>query len=136
MFDVVFLGDRRLLEPGRLSKIVHARPPDKAERKGVLLTYLRKQPFATTKQQDEVADWCADKTDGWTQRFLWELTVEGARNCMMRSLQGTEVTPSLDDYKAAYETILRTRNFDEVRKWDEDIANFVSSHRQKIGFRS
>jgi len=126
--------DRRLLEPGRLSKIVHVRPPDKAERKGVLLTYLRKQPFATTKQRDEVADWCADETEGWTQRFLWELTVEGARNCMLRSLQGSEVTPSLDDYKAAYETILRTRNFDEVRKWDEDIANFVSSHRQKVGF--
>ena len=126
--------DRRLLEPGRLSKIVHVRPPDKVERKGVLLTYLRKQPFATTKQCEEVAEWCADNTEGWTQRFLWEMTVEGARNCMMRSLQGSEVTPALADYKAAYETILRTRNFEEVREWDERIGKFVSSHRRRIGF--
>ena len=126
--------DRRLLEPGRLSKIVHVRPPDKAERKGVLLTYLCKQPFATAKQRDEVADWCTQQTEGWTQRLLWELTVEGARNCMLRSLQGAEVTPSPEDYQAAHETILRTRNFDEVREWDEQIAKFVSSHRRKIGF--
>jgi AAA+ superfamily predicted ATPase len=126
--------DRRLLEPGRLSKIVHVRPPSAAERKGVVISYLVKQPFATTKQREEVANWCVEQTEGWTQRFLWELTVEGARNCMIRSLQGTEVTPALADYQAAFETILRTRNFDEVREWDERIANFVSSHRRKIGF--
>lgn len=126
--------DRRLLEPGRLSKIVHVRPPSQAERTGVLLTYLRKQPFATSKQCDDVANWCAERTNGWTQRFLWELTVEGARNCMMRSLQGAEVSPSLEDYKAAYETILRTRNFEEVQEWDEQIAKFVSSYRRKVGF--
>lgn len=126
--------DRRLLEPGRLSKIVHVRPPDREERKGVLLTYLRKQPFATSKQCDEVATWCADQTEGWTQRFLWELTVEGARNCMLRSLHAKDVSPSLEDYKAAYETVLRSRNFEEVREWDEQIAKFVSSHRRRIGF--
>ncbi len=126
--------DRRLLEPGRLSKIVHVRPPNAAERKGVVLSYLVKQPFATAKHRDEVANWCAEHTEGWTQRFLWELTVEGARNCMMRSLQGMEVTPSLADYQAAHETILKTRNFVEVREWDERIAKFVSSYRRKIGF--
>lgn len=126
--------DRRLLEPGRLSKVVHVRPPDKAERKGVALTYLRKQPFATSKHCDEVAEWCAEQTEGWTQRFLWELATEGARNCVLRSLQGSEVTPALDDFKRAHETILRTRNFEEVRQWDERIAKFVSSHRHKVGF--
>lgn len=126
--------DRRLLEPGRLSKIVHVRPPDQEERKGVLLTYLRKQPFATTKHCDEVAEWCAEHTDGWTQRFLWELAVEGARNCMLRSLQGSDVSPALEDYKAAQETVLRTRNFEEVREWDERIGKFASSHRRRIGF--
>lgn len=126
--------DRRLLEPGRLSKIVHVRPPNKVERTGVLLTYLCKQPFATASHCNEVANWCAEQTDGWTQRFLWELTVEGARNCLMRYLQDPEATPRLGDYQMAHETILRTRNFDEIQKWDERIANFVSSHRQKIGF--
>lgn len=126
--------DRRLLEPGRLSKIVHVRPPNAIERKGVVLSYLVKQPFATAKQREEVASWCAENTEGWTQRFLWELTVEGARNCMMRSLQGVEVTPALTDYQAAHETILRTRNFEEVQEWDERIAKFVSSYRKKIGF--
>ncbi len=126
--------DRRLLEPGRLSKIVHVRPPDQEERKGVLLTYLRKQPFATSKQCEEVATWCAGQTEGWTQRFLWELTVEGARNCMLKSLQAKDVSPVLEDYKVAYETVLRSRNFEEVREWDERIATFVSSHRRRIGF--
>lgn len=127
--------DRRLLEPGRLSETVHVRPPNTEDREGVLMTYLKNHPFTDSKLCKEVASWCAKNTEGWTQRFLWELTVEGARNGMLRAVKGEEGGPAMSDYKAAHASVLKTRNFDEIKEWDQRIAKFVSSHRSAVGFR-
>lgn len=137
--------DARLLEPGRLSKIIHVQLPDERDRAGVLATHLADLPFRSEEEKREIIAAMAPRTAGWTQRYLWELCVEAGR------LHGSQVAESsaggafdhgvpppltLEYFEQAHTELLRGINLQELRAWDDRIAAFVSHARQKIGFGS
>ena len=125
--------DRRLFEPGRLSKVVHIKMPNEEERAGVLGVYLNKLPFGSPELCAATIQWCAQNTEGWTQRFLWELVTEACRTCIARS-ESSDLTVELDDFKDGLKRVLQGRNLEELREWNDTIARFVSSHTRRIGF--
>lgn len=137
--------DQRLLEPGRLSKIIHVQLPDEHDRAGVLLTHLADLPFRSEEEKRRVVTAMTAKTTGWTQRYLWELCVEAGRmhgSQVAEESRVGELDPgalpplALENFEQAHTELLRGINLQELRAWDDRIAAFVSHARQKIGFGS
>lgn len=137
--------DSRLLEPGRLSKIIHVQLPDEYDRAGVIVTHLADLPFPSEEEKRRVVAAMTAKTAGWTQRYLWELCVEAGRmhgSKVAEASRAGELDPgalpplTLEDFEQAYAELLRGMNLQELRAWDDRIAAFVSHARQKIGFGS
>lgn len=135
--------DPRLLEPGRLSKIIHVQLPDEHDRAGVILTHLADLPFRSEEERHRVVAATTAKTAGWTQRYLWELCVEAGRmhgSQVAEASRAGELDPgalpplTLEDFEQAHTELLRGINLQELRAWDDRIAEFVSHARQKIGF--
>lgn len=131
--------DKRLLEPGRLSKVVHVSLPDRADRVGVLRNHLAAFPFAGDVEREQVVQTIAEKTDGWTQRYLWEMCMEASRFCGLTEsrssrMDGAQYSPiTLAHFERAYAELLTSINLRNIRDWDERIANFVSNASREIG---
>ena len=131
--------DMRLLEPGRLSKVIHVTLPDRSDRLGVLRNHLALLPFAGESERNKVAETMAEKTEGWTQRYLWELCVEAARFCGLALTESGETAGTSDcpiteaHFKQAHSELLKSINIKEIREWDNRIAQFVSNMGREIG---
>lgn len=139
--------DPRLLEPGRLSKIVHVPLPDYEDRVGILGLYLEDVPFNSEKEKVAVIKKMAEETTGWTGRYLRALVHEAGR---VRSLliTGRDISgyvpvesvdlPSLElaDFLRAKKLILSGVDTNKFRKEDEQIRRFVSQRGGVIGFHS
>jgi len=132
--------DKRLLEPGRLSKVIHVPLPDRADRVGVLRSHLAVLPFVSEDERARVAEEMADRTEGWTQRYLWEMCTEAARFCGLAASQaGAAEEPVVlspitkAHVEQAHEELLRSINLREIREWDDRIAKFVSNASREIG---
>ncbi len=132
--------DKRLLEPGRFSKVIHVTLPDHSDRVGVLRNHLAALPFADDGERQKVAGVMAEKTEGWTQRYLWEMCVEAARFCGL-AFTASEETARVDDYpmtlahfERAHAELLKNINLKEIREWDDRIAQFVSNMSREIGW--
>jgi len=124
--------DQRLLEPGRLSKILHVRLPTVDERFGILLAYLQHLPFASVEERTYVAKTLAKRTEHWSHRFLWELSQEASRYCIMEMNEGEPVL-TMDHFDLA-EPALRARLTQaDLEGWDAQIAKLVED-RQRVGF--
>ena len=138
--------DERLLEPGRLSKIIHVPLPTLEDRKGVLRAHLTNRPFESKSQKEEIINKMAETTDGWTQRFLWELCGEAARLCGLEIVAGNisqkldlancSVQLKISHFEKAKADLDKSINLKRIKKRDEEIQEFIS-HRSKIpGFMS
>lgn len=131
--------DKRLLEPGRLSKVVHVTLPDRSDRLGVLKNHLAALPFASDAERQRVIETMTEKTEGWTQRYLWEMCVEAARFCGLALSQsgivhGAANHPiTLAHFEEAHAELLKCINLKEVQDWDDRIAKFVSNATREIG---
>lgn len=133
--------DIRLLEPGRLSKIVHVGLPDRNDRAGVIANHLVGLPFASEEEKQEVIETMATATDGWTQRYLWELCAEAARLCGLEIAEHPAGEPvpiatplTKQHFETAQTELLKGINLKDLRDWDDRIADFVSKTRKKMGF--
>ncbi len=135
--------DDRLLEPGRLSKIVHVPLPDLKTRRGVMRTHLKGLPFRAPDEAEKVIEKMANETEGWTQRYLWELCVEAARLCGLESVGGNISAPepvlsdavlSLAHFEAAKTDLSSRVNLKRLQKRDEEIRDFVSQKSKTAGF--
>jgi len=126
--------DPRLLEPGRLSKIVHVSLPSESDRHGVLMAYLGHLPFRTTEERESLAQTLAKKTAGWSHRFLWELTQDASRYCAYEVADDAEhafLEPRHFD-QAMLELNVRL-GFADLVRWDERIRGMVRK-RESIGY--
>lgn len=138
--------DERLLEPGRLSKVVHVRLPDEAERTGILRLMLQSLPFANPTDTDSIAAAIARGTRYWTGRHLWELVQESGRLCGLE-IAGWDVfrpvdteTPmrnmALADFLEGKKLAAKGVNVRRIRQRDREIAEFVSLVNTRLGFHS
>ena len=125
--------DLRLLEPGRLSKTVHVELPNRDERQGVLRNYLRHQPFVDDDTREAIINEMATRTENWTQRLLWELTEEAGRLRGIAVEHGEPQQCQLGDYEQAVQLVEQGVNLDELVKWNQRIAEFVSQVSAPMG---
>lgn len=134
--------DPRLLEPGRLSKIVHVPIPNRAERVGILELHLRGMPFADEPDKQRVIQMLADETDGWTGRYLRALVLEAGRVRGLALVNGNLLEPvgeptepmQFTDFERAKELILAGVDMGKFRKEDERIQEFISRKTHGMGF--
>lgn len=134
--------DGRLLEPGRLSKIIHVNLPDLSDRAGVLFNHMANLPFESHGVRRRIISELAKKTEGWTQRYLWELCMEAARLCGLEIDQTSCETVILENAKPitrkhfldAYTELQKSINLREIHDWNNRIGDFVSKEGRKIGF--
>ncbi len=135
--------DARLLEPGRLSNLVHVSLPNAHDRKGVLANCLRGLPFETDAEREGVIDFLVPKTEGWTQRYLRKLCIEAGRNAAIDvedseaeiAIATSNVMPlRRDHFVSAYGQVKATINIQKLKSWDAEIAKFVSLHSAKFGY--
>jgi hypothetical protein len=129
--------DRRLLEPGRFSKIIHVGLPSRADRVGVLANHLANLPFESEQEKQTVIEDMAKRTVGWTQRYLWAMCTEAGRFCGLQvDASGTKpVVPlSRQHFYQAHAELLKSINTKELKEWDQNIAAFVSRATKQIGF--
>ena len=132
--------DDRVLEPGRLSFIQHVDLPDEENRRGVLERHMHGLPM-DDRLREELLDTLAERTEGWTQRYLWELVQETARNCGLELLNGdikgtvnrTDFRLELTHFEQALEELSRRVDTNKIRKANERIREFVEK-KKGIGF--
>lgn len=121
--------DQRLLEPGRLSKVVHVRLPERMDREGVLMTYLRHLPFDSEVSRNDTVEQMAEKTNGWSQRFLWELVQDACRYCV---LDGSK-TLRIEHFRTALPYLEGRLAITNLQAWEVRIEQNVVK-RAKLGF--
>ncbi|MBI1961198.1 MAG: AAA family ATPase [Parcubacteria group bacterium] len=134
--------DPRLLEPGRLSKIVHVPIPDRDERVGILALHLRGMPFQDERDKAVIVQALAGETDGWTGRYLKALAFEAGRVRGLHLVNGNLLQPvgeptepmQLADFQRARELILAGVDIGKFRKEDERIQRFISRRTHGMGF--
>ncbi|MBI2636861.1 MAG: ATP-binding protein, partial [Parcubacteria group bacterium] len=134
--------DARLLEPGRLSKIVHVPIPDREERVGILELHLRGMPFQDERARVGTVQALADETDGWTGRYLRALALEVGRVRGLELVNGNLLQPvgeptepmQLADFQRARELILAGVDIGKFKKEDERIQRFISRRTHGMGF--
>lgn len=135
--------DERLLEPGRLSKVVHVPLPNLKDRAGVLRAHLKSRVFESQEIVEDIVKKMAQETQGWTQRYLWELCVEAARLCGLDIVNGNisaketgELRPlNMGDFQKAKDDLSKRINLERLKKWDKEIGSFVSNMSRVIGFK-
>ena len=135
--------DDRMMEPGRLSRILHVDLPNPQDRCGVLDSHTKDLPIAE-KERQAVIKWLAKETKGWTQRFLWELVQEAARNCGLALLggkiqsqaNGTEVMLKREHFEQALKELSQRIDKKSIGEENDRVHKFVSKKRQEIGFRT
>lgn len=131
--------DSRMLEPGRLSKIVHISLPDFQSRVGILEIHMQ---GLNVKNKDAVIKYCAKETENWTGRYLEEICKEAGRICSLEILGGKiasqeqlDVRPlTQDHFTQAIKLIRKGVNFKKFEDWDREIQAFISQTGLKIGF--
>lgn len=121
--------DQRLLEPGRLSKVVHVRLPGREDREGVLMTYLRLLPFDSDALRVSVAKQVAGETEGWSQRFLWELVQDACRYCALKE----DKTLRIDHFHTALPYLEGRLAIARLQEWETRIEQEVVK-RTAFGF--
>ncbi len=121
--------DPRLLEPGRLSKLLHVPLPNTANRYGVLMVYLEPLPFRSDLEREEICKKLADRTKGWTQRFLWELAQEAARFCAMRTTSLSPVV-TMADFDEAFRELEVKISLAGFEEWDKKIRQMVEGREK------
>ena len=136
--------DERLLEPGRITQVIYVPRPDRDERYGVLGVHTDKLPFASDAERKLIIEQMANQTAGWTQRYLWDLVVEASRLCglgvvggdITRTFRQDNASPVLKaaHFVEARVSVSKRINLVRLRKWDEDIQNFVSRATKSAGF--
>lgn len=135
--------DVRLLEPGRLSKIVYAPLPDADERLGILKLLTTDKPFVSEEDRLRILSAMAKATNGWTGRYLGEVIHEAGRisseELLSRDLLNSPVLTSgrplsMEHFEKARDLVLQGKDFSELQKWDERIRLFVTRRRKSIGF--
>jgi len=136
--------DERLLEPGRITQVIYVPRPDRDERYGVLGVHTDKLPFASDAERKLIIEQMANQTAGWTQRYLWDLVVEASRLCglgvvggdITRTFRQDNASPVLKaaHFVEARVSVSKRINLVRLRKWDEDIQNFVSRATKAAGF--
>lgn len=143
--------DPRFFEPGRLSKIIHVPLPSNEERQGVLLNHTADLPFESEEERLRIMTQLAAETEGWTQRFLWELCKEAGRHLVEERL-GDDGVMGLEDYLfekgepatlaplrevnfiRAKETLGQEINLKKIREWDSSIRDFVFQQEKVVGY--
>jgi len=132
--------DYRLLEPGRFSKVVHVGLPKESDRVGVIATHLRNKRFSNEDKRQEVISNLAKKTEGWTQRYLWELCTEACRQCALEAITSGQAD-SLGNLKltgahldSAFAELSRSFDVRKVREADHNIRKFISRFSSRVGF--
>ena len=113
--------DPRLLEPGRLSKVVHVPLPQEADRYGVLMTYMKRLPIRSD-EQEAIAREMAERTEGWSHRYLWELTVDAGRLCVEQEQDDLQRS----HFDEAFPELEKRVQIAELKEWDEKIKKKVS----------
>jgi len=124
--------DSRLLEPGRLSKVVHVRLPDQEARLGVLMVYLKHLPFVSDNEKGRVARLMAERTGGWSHRYLWELTQDAARHCVADATDAKPVL-TLEHFERSFPELATAVSLAGLTQWDARIGKMVAK-RDVIGF--
>jgi len=147
--------DARLLEPGRFTSIVHAPiPASQEERGGILGAHLPEDLFRSKEEREEILEYAAGETEGWTHRFLKQLCQEAGRFCtleitrdgdkshdywMVANARSPREIPSyfplaLAHFQQAFEVVRQKIDIEHLRKWDKSIQNFVSHNRSQAGY--
>lgn len=127
--------DERLLEPGRLSKIVHVPLPGYADRIGILTIHTEGVPFPSDEERQRIIGWMAQATEGWSGRYLWELVQEAGRFHTQQIVNG-EITPlTLEDFRTAKELILAGVDMDKLGRRDKELRKFISQKGGILGFQ-
>lgn len=136
--------DERLLEPGRLSRIIHVPIPTKEERKGVLANHCTGIPFKKESERESIIKYLAEKTQGWTQRYLRYLCQEASRVCILEGVGGDIVQKSFPDsilplqkhhFVNAFEELTKSIDTKHLAEADKEIQSFVTKHGNAIGFQ-
>lgn len=136
--------DLRLLEPGRLSKVIHVPLPDAEERRGILDLHLENAPFASNEAKNKIIGQMAQETDGWTGRYLKELSLEAGRLCLLEAL-GNDISKNVSGalpakplelfhFQHAKEIILSSVNMREFQRQDKQIQEFIARTGGNLGF--
>ncbi len=124
--------DTRLLEPGRLSKVVHVPLPKEDDRYGVLMVYLKHLPFESEDKRISITRTMAKRTKGWSHRYLWELIQEAARFCAAETT-GLNPVLQLSHFETALSELSVRVGLAELPEWDARIQRMVEQ-RTKMGF--
>ena len=89
--------DEALRRPGRFDLLIHVDLPDHLERIDILQVFL-KDSNKTLQDEENVLEWVADNTDGWSGADL--------KNLFMR-IKNINLTRS--DFEQAFESVSKTR---------------------------
>lgn len=136
--------DARLLEPGRLSKVVHVPLPGYEDRIGILTLHLEGVPFASEAEREDITAQMAKTTSGWTGRYLRALVHEAGRVSSLALIDGNldsarpfdQIPPlNLEHFKQAQALILAGVDMGKFQKEDERIQKFVSLKGGVMGFK-
>ena len=123
--------DPRLLEPGRLSKVVHVPLPKEEDRFGVLMVYLKHLPFQSDEERDRVGKTLAARTHGWSHRYLWELIQDASRFCAVSADAHPCLT--LEHFDLAFPELEVRVSLAGLEEWDGKIQRMVEQ-RAQVGF--
>lgn len=134
--------DPRLLEPGRLSKVVHVPLPKADDRVGILDLHVEGIPFKSEQEKASIIARMAQETSGWTGRYLAELALEAGRLCGLNLVGGDICASSnktnrpleLTHFLEAKDLILRGANISALKRRDKEIQDFISQKGGEIGF--
>lgn len=135
--------DARLLEPGRLSKIVYVSLPSYEDRLGILRLITEGKPFVDEDDRNRIIAAMAKETEGWTGRYLEELVFEAGRISsqllVSDSAAGAEPLAegcplTSDHFQQAKELVLASIDLGSIKKWDESVRKFARRGHREIGF--
>ena len=141
--------DRRFLQFGRISYVVHIPLPNEQQRRRTFEIYMARQPFEGIS-----FDTLVKRTDGFNNRAIEELCYQAAQASLRRaSIQikrsgesdyraAQRVDPSTRDkfkineadMNAAYEIVRSQTDVDDLVRLDREIGKFCRKYNTKIGF--
>lgn len=135
--------DERLLEPGRLSSIIHVPLPNSQDRLGVLKNHAISLPFETENARESILNKIANQTEGWTQRYLHQLCQEASRQCILSGVGGNIQKPAEKNsvfrltethFENAFRVLSSAINLKKLCEEDETIKAFVLKQERALGF--
>lgn len=135
--------DERLLEPGRLSSIIHVPLPNFQDRLGVLENHAISLPFEIGNAKESILRKIANQTEGWTQRYLHQLCQEASRQCILSGVGGN-IQKSVEEnsvfrlvethFENAFKVLSSAINLKKLSEENETIKAFVLKQEKALGF--